>query len=237
MYMILGLAGGLLASTASASFHGNLNYNSPSPRHPNLGINVPAVSHRSLKRDAIAFQPSQLSFTHGIASGDPYPNSVIIWTRIAPSLASSDSNVTVQGPVPLYNHDTESYIKADANPICLEWALRQAAGNSTRSRPVSSGTAYTTGDIDYTVKVRTSFWTFNLATVGRTNSSQVEATGLQPFTTYSYQFTVCGSNKTSPLGRTKTAPAEDADVDQVKLAVFSCSNYRKSSHPEKGHLY
>lgn len=61
-----------------------------------------------------------------------------------------------------------------------------------------------------------------------TDHSQVEATGLRPFTTYSYQFTVCGSNRTSPVGLTKTAPAQDADVGEIKLAVFSCSNYRKS---------
>ncbi|KAL8992197.1 MAG: hypothetical protein Q9169_007285 [Polycauliona sp. 2 TL-2023] len=193
----------LWASLAIASFDGNLNYESPSRRHPNLGINVPIVSTRSYKRAAIAYQPSELNFTHGIASGDPYADSVIIWTRIAPSLASSNSNVTVQGTVPLYNHDTETYIQADANPVCVNWKVMPAAGNSSTS--VASGTAYTTGDIDYTVKV--------------------EAAGLAPFTAYRYQFTVCGSDNASPMGLTKTAPAEDADIDEVKLAVFSCSNY------------
>ncbi|KAL8760804.1 MAG: hypothetical protein Q9184_003027 [Pyrenodesmia sp. 2 TL-2023] len=215
MLATLGL-GALLALPAYASFDGNLNYDSPSRLHPRLGIDVPAVSRRSYKRGAIAFQPSELNFTHGIASGDPYPDSVILWTRIAPSLASSDSNVTVEGTVPLYNHDTEPYIRADANPICVNWRVTQATGNNTgnsiglnSTTPISSGTAYTTGDIDYTV----------------------EATGLAPFTEYNYQFTVCGSNNASPLGRTKTAPAFDADIDQVKLAVFSCSNYRRFSSP------
>ncbi|KAL8972884.1 MAG: hypothetical protein Q9197_002580 [Variospora fuerteventurae] len=193
----------LLALPACASFQGNLNYDSPSRRHPNLGINVPIVSLRSHKRGAVAFQPSQLNFTHGVASGDPYSDSIIIWTRLAPSLQSSDSNVTVQGTVPLYNHDIEPYIQADANPVCVDWKVMQAAGNSNIS--VASGRAYTTGDIDYTVKV--------------------EATGLRPFTAYNYQFNVCGSNNTSPVGLTKTAPAEDADVDELKFAVFSCSNY------------
>ncbi|KAL8783705.1 MAG: hypothetical protein Q9213_004444 [Squamulea squamosa] len=205
MYLLatIGLAA-LLALPIVAFYDGNLNYNSPSRRHSNLGIDVPLVSRRSSKRGTIAYKPSELNFTHGVASGDPYPNSVILWTRVAPSLASSNSNVTVQGPVPLYNHDTETYIKADPNPICVDWKIRQGARNST-GVSVSSGRAYTTSDIDYTVKV--------------------EATGLTPFTSYRYQFTVCGSNNTSPEGLTKTAPAEDADVDQVKLAVFSCSNY------------
>ncbi|KAL8814739.1 MAG: hypothetical protein Q9223_006057 [Gallowayella weberi] len=204
MYLLATVGLAVLSALPTTAFYdGNLNYHSPSRRHPNLGIDIPLVSRRSFKRGAIAFKPSELNFTHGVASGDPYPSSVILWTRIAPSLVSSNSDVTVKGPVPLYNHDTETYIKADANPVCVDWSIRQAASNSTVS--VSSGRAYTTGDIDYTVKV--------------------EATGLTPFTTYRYQFTVCGSSNKSPEGLTKTAPAENADVNELKFAVFSCSNY------------
>lgn len=58
-----------------------------------------------------------------------------------------------------------------------------------------------------------------------TEEKQVEAKNLQPFTTYYYQFNVCGSSKYSPLGRTKTSPDHDDDVSSISLAVFSCSNY------------
>ena len=54
---------------------------------------------------------------------------------------------------------------------------------------------------------------------------QVEAQNLKPYTTYYYQFTVCGSNNTSPLGRTKTTPNADDDVTKIGIAVYSCSNY------------
>ncbi|KAL2255879.1 hypothetical protein VTK26DRAFT_2550 [Humicola hyalothermophila] len=202
----------LSTSPASASFEGNLNYLSPSKRHVNLGINIPLVARRSMKRGNLSYQPSDLSFTHGIASGDPYPHSVILWTRIAPSQASDNSNVTVEGTVALYNHETEEYIKADPNPICVEWKVWEADSAGRRpkkpdhkGRYAAKGTAYTTSDIDYTVKV--------------------EAKGLRPFTSYHYQFTVCGSNNTSPVGRTKTAPSENAHLEELKLAVFSCSNY------------
>ncbi|CAJ2502024.1 Uu.00g048770.m01.CDS01 [Anthostomella pinea] len=201
------IAGSLsLAASVTATFDGNINYASPSRRHASLGIDVPRVARRSsLKRGAVAYMAEELDFTHGVASGDPYSDSVILWTRVAPSLASDASNVTVEGPVALYNHDTETYIKADPSPICVEWAVFPSiAGNGTRD-VVAGGTAYTTSDIDYTVKV--------------------EAAGLQPFTTYNYQFTICDSNKTSPLGRTKTAPPADVDVAELKFAVFSCSNY------------
>jgi alkaline phosphatase D len=57
---------------------------------------------------------------------------------------------------------------------------------------------------------------------------QFEASGLQPFTTYYYQFNVCDSDKASPLGRTKTIPGKTQKVDRnINFAVYSCSNYRK----------
>lgn len=153
-------AGASLLHYVTASFTGNINYHSPSRRteHANLGLHVDHISRRSLKRGNIAYRSSELSFTHGVASGDPYPDSVILWTRVAPYTESDASNVTVEGTVPVYNHDTETYIEADANPICVEWAVwRETAANSTNESyigpVVSSGMAYTTSDIDFTVKV------------------------------------------------------------------------------------
>lgn len=157
----LGLAA-LSAPLVSAAFEGNLNYDSPSRRHENMGIDVPLVTRRTMKRGAVPYKAEELSFTHGIASGDPYADSVILWTRVAPSLASDGSNVTVEGTVDLYNHETDKYIKADPNPICVDWAVWEPTeqtgkgkgkGKGKRQTVVSSGKAYTTSDIDYTVKV------------------------------------------------------------------------------------
>jgi len=203
---ILGLAS-LASSIAldNTRFGDNLNYLSPSRRHDTLGIDISVVSARTLKRGAVPFKPSELNFTHGVASGDPLFDSVILWTRVAPSLASDKSNITVEGTVDLYNHETEHYIKADPNPICVDWRVWDAKDKSGTA--AAKGTAYTTSDIDFTVKV--------------------EAKGLKPFTVYDYAFTICGSNFTSPVGRTKTSPSPGDDLDQVRLAVFSCSNYRE----------
>ncbi|KAH4002861.1 hypothetical protein HBI56_055290 [Parastagonospora nodorum] len=191
-----------LASLTLASFDANLNYQSPSRRHAGLGIDVPKVAKRSLVKRATPWDPAQLNFTHGVASGDPYPHSVILWTRIAPSLEHDRSNVTVSGYVDLYSHETEKYIKASPKPICTEYRV---GTDRNFSSVVDSGTAYTTSDIDFTIKV--------------------EAKNLEPFQTYYYQFTVCGSSNKSPVGRTKTSPNEDDSVSKVGLAVFSCSNY------------
>ena len=148
------VASTLLVAAVSASFEGNLNYNSPSKRHDGLGINVPLVERRSWKRGNVAYAPDDLSFTHGVASGDPWPESVILWTRIAPSNESDASDVTVTGTAPLYNHDNEKYVKADPHPICVEWKVLNSKCANKTENVVASGKAYTTSDIDYTVKVR-----------------------------------------------------------------------------------
>ncbi|EMR71240.1 putative alkaline phosphatase-like protein [Eutypa lata UCREL1] len=204
---ILCLVATTAVSVVSASFHGNLNFASPSRRdaHANLGVDVPRVVANAKRRKRSSnggTPPRNLTFTHGVASGDPYADSVILWTRAAPSTASDRSNATVEGTAALYSHETNAYIKADPDPVCVQWSVFEPSGGGDTA---ASGEAYTTSDIDFTVKV--------------------EATGLKPFTTYNYQFKICGTNTTSPLGRTKTAPTADDDVSDIKLAVFSCSNY------------
>jgi alkaline phosphatase D len=59
--------------------------------------------------------------------------------------------------------------------------------------------------------------------------TQVEATGLTASTQYSYQFENCAdSSNTSPLGKTRTAPAKyGKDLDTQRFAIYSCSNYPK----------
>lgn len=139
-----------LASLVSASFDTNLNYHSPSRRHESLGIDIPKVTKRTLSKRSAPWDPAQLKFTHGVASGDPYPDSVILWTRIAPSLEHDRSNVTVSGTAAFYNHETEKYIAASPNPICVDYRV---GTDGNFSVVVDEGKAYTTSDIDYTVKV------------------------------------------------------------------------------------
>lgn len=63
--------------TVSASFADNLNYGSPSLHHPSLGISIRKVAKRHDK--VVEWDPETLAFTHGVASGDPYERSVILW--------------------------------------------------------------------------------------------------------------------------------------------------------------
>jgi len=116
-------------------------------------------------------------FAHGVASGDPLTDRVILWTRITPG---QDSGAGSTGD------------------IAVGWRL---ATDAAMQQVVATGTATTSARQDFTVKV--------------------DAAGLLPGHVYYYQFEAAAVK--SAVGRTKTLPR--ADVRQVKLAVFSCSNY------------
>ncbi|KUJ82946.1 alkaline phosphatase [Microbulbifer flavimaris] len=119
--------------------------------------------------------PSEVSFPHGVASGDPLQDAVILWTRALPA-ASTQSGV----------------------PIKITWEL---ARDEEFAEVLRRGTAETSAGRDYTIKI--------------------DVQGLEPDTTYYYRFV--GAAEQSQVGRTKTLPT--GGVEQVKLAVFSCSNY------------
>jgi alkaline phosphatase D len=137
-----------LIGVATASWSKNLNYRSPSEHHPSLGLSI----HRIVKRQTVgsSYDPSKLNFTHGVASGDPYPDSVILWTRIAPQSDNDNSNVTVSRFVPLYDHDNEKYVAVSKSPVCVEYKI---ACEKDFQQVVDSGTVFTSSDVDYTIKV------------------------------------------------------------------------------------
>lgn len=66
-----------------------------------------------------------------------------------------------------------------------------------------------------------------LARPEHAHSVHVEVTGLAPGRRYHYRFR--SGDAWSPPGRTCTAPAEDADVPRLRLALASCQHY------EQGH--
>ncbi|KAL1720152.1 PhoD-like phosphatase-domain-containing protein, partial [Schizophyllum commune] len=123
--------------------------------------------------------------------GDPYDTSVLLWTRAAPSSAAStqpDQSV----------------------PICVSYII---SASPDLSSPLNSGSAFTSYDVDFTVKV--------------------EATGLPPDSVLYYQFADCtDAGSVSPLGKTRTLPSPDEPADSVNggdpltLAVYSCSQYQ-----------
>ncbi len=110
------------------------------------------------------------AFQHGVASGDPWPQSVILWTRLSEASAST----------------------------MLRWEVSEAPDFAVL---VTSGMVEASPARDFTAKV--------------------EATGLEPGTTYYYRFVHAEMN--SPIGRTRTAP--EGAIDRLRFAVCSCASY------------
>lgn len=219
MFYHLALGALVAAATVEASLENNLVYRSPSRRHPTLAV---PLSHVWKRQTGEFFTPAEVDFTHGVASGDPYADSVILWTRLAPSKDSVASDLVPDGVVPIYN-GTEG-LAPSSKAACVEFKI---ATDLPMTNVVDQGRAYTTSDVDYTVKVRDLGYLIQVSMSA--NLAQFEANGLKSFTTYYYQFNVCDSEKKSPLGRTKTTPTKNQKVDRsIKLAVYSCANYRES---------
>jgi alkaline phosphatase D len=149
----------------------------------------PPLSRRSLLRGAAAAlvgaalpgcawpedsrDDAGAAFRHGVASGDPLADRVILWTRVTPPGGRADDRVGV------------------AWRIARDPALRDA---------VAEGSATTSGERDFTVKV--------------------DAAGLEPGSAWYYGFRTFGQD--SPVGRTRTAAV--GPTPRLRLAVASCAN-------------
>lgn len=144
-----------------------------------IGGTAAAVGTIAMAGPAVA--APRWGFAHGVASGDPLPDGVIIWTRVTPSPRATPGSGL--GP-----------------PVRVTW---EVATDPSFRRVVRSGTVTTTRELDHTVKV--------------------DVRGLAPATDYAYRFGF--RNQSSPVGRTRTAPAPGADPTRLRFGVVSCSNY------------
>lgn len=120
-----------------------------------------------------------MPYLHGVASGDPLHDRVILWTRI-----TNDGSI-------------------DAQVIPVSYAV---ATDPEFKNVVAKGKTSASLETDFTVKV--------------------DPLLPEPDTTYYYAFEALGY--VSPVGRTRTIPHPDTpatDVDRIRLAVVSCSNY------------
>ncbi len=111
-------------------------------------------------------------FSHGVASGDPLADSVILWTRI-----TSD--------------DPSGF------DVFFEVAL----------------------DPEFTERVAADY--IGPADPARDSTIKIDVEGLEPATTYYYRFWAQGV--ASPIGRTRTAPADASE--QLRFVVCSCSSF------------
>lgn len=157
-----------------------------------LGGAATAAAAPAFVRDPAHAQAAPGPFGHGVASGDPLPDGVVIWTRVTPSAEATPGSGLGQ-------------------PVAVRWAV---GSDDALSDVVASGTVTTSADTDHTVKV--------------------DVRGLDPAATYWYRFEALGQS--SPVGRTRTAPATDQVVDALRVGVVSCSDYQSGYFTAYRHL-
>jgi alkaline phosphatase D len=124
-------------------------------------------------------------FTLGVASGMPRPDSVVLWTRLAPRPHAPGGGMPPQA-------------------VSVRWEL---AEDERFSSGLRRGEA--------------------VAWPEHAHSLHVELGGLASGTTYFYRF--IAGDVTSPVGRTRTAPAPDAAVSRLRLALASCQHYEQGA--------
>jgi alkaline phosphatase D len=120
-------------------------------------------------------------FRLGVASGDPSPGGVSLWTRLAPEPLAEG------GGMP-------------GRDIAVRW---QVASDSRFRHVERSGTVAAVPELAHSV--------------------HVDVRGLRPGRPYYYRFLT--SQDASPIGRTKTAPADRAHVRDLTFAFASCQKW------------
>jgi alkaline phosphatase D len=130
-------------------------------------------------------------FTLGVASGDPLPGGVVLWTRLAPD--------------PLKGGGMGSA------PVDVEWLV---ARDDAMKDVVRSGTSSALAELAHSV--------------------HVDVGGLEPDRVYWYRFRAAGAE--SPIGRTRTAPANGAAPSALRFAFGSCQNYTQGYYTAHANL-
>ncbi|WP_086729008.1 alkaline phosphatase D family protein [Streptomyces carpinensis] len=132
------------------------------------------------------------AFLHGVASGDPLPDGVLLWTRVTPAPEAIPGSGL--GP------DTE-----------VSWVV---ARDKALTNIVAKGSLTATAASDHTVKA--------------------DIRGLEPATDYWFRFSAGGTD--SPVARTRTAPAANANVPGLRFGVVSCANWEAGYFSAYRHL-
>lgn len=149
---------------------------------------LPALAHGAARR--LASLPSD-PFSLGVASGDPLPDSVVLWTRLA--------------------NEVLRQAGADNDAIAVNYELSESPNFS---RILRSGSIAAVPELGHSV--------------------HAEVRGLQPDRSYYYRWQV--GDATSPVGRTRTAPAADTMVREFRFAFASCQQYEHGFYTAYQHM-
>jgi alkaline phosphatase D len=83
-----------------------------------------------------------------VASGDPFPNSVLLWTRAVPLPSDKPSNPS-----------STPFLPDQSVPVCVQFEIAETQSALGGKGVVDSGTAFTSADVDWTVKASDLFIT------------------------------------------------------------------------------
>ncbi|MFB7911460.1 alkaline phosphatase D family protein [Kitasatospora sp. NPDC056076] len=154
-------------------------------------VNLP-----SAHADTPEFAPRLITddpFTLGVASGDPLPDAVVLWTRLAPRPLEPGGGLPPAGSVR------------------VGWEI---ARDERFRRVERRGSVRAHAEFNYAV--------------------HVDVDGLDAARGYFYRFTV--GAWTSPVGRTRTAPARTRRPERTRFAVVSCQAYEDGYFTAYRHL-
>lgn len=156
-----------------------------------FSVNLPAAGTASAA-ELDARKIKEDPFTLGVASGDPLPASVLLWTRLAP----------------------RPYEPGGGLPRARVQVGWEIARDARFSRVVRRGRATAHPEFDHSV--------------------HVDVKGLESDRVLYYRFRT--GSWTSPVGRTRTAPARGARNSALRLAAVSCQAYHDGYFTAYRHL-
>ena len=145
------------------------------------------ASGRFLQNPAFPVSP----FTLGVCSGDPTPDGVVLWTRLAIDPLNG-------GGMP-------------RQALRVEW---EVASDERFERVVRSGRTTASPEWGHSV--------------------HVEVSGLEPHRWYWYRFRA--GEQLSPVGRTRTFPRPQSQVDRLRFAIASCQHYEVGHYTAYRHM-
>ncbi|MDH2393199.1 alkaline phosphatase D family protein [Streptomyces sp. HNM0663] len=157
-----------------------------------FAVDLPGGDEAAAAASADARKLAEYPFTLGVASGDPRPGSVVLWTRLAPRPYEPGSGLP-------------------RAPFRVSW---EVAHDEAFGRIARRGDVLAHPEFDHSV--------------------HVEPDGLDPDRVYCYRFRA--GPWISPVGRTRTAPARDARIRELRLAAVSCQAYYHGYFTAHRHL-
>eukprot|EP00755_Sulcionema_specki_P027615 Sspe_Gene.88141::Locus_60232_Transcript_1_1_Confidence_1.000_Length_2174::g.88141::m.88141/K01113/phoD; alkaline phosphatase D len=150
---------------------------------------------------AYRLDPNTFEFEHGVASGDMTDHWIVLWTRVTPQVPVSRGRVAVEYSI----CEADENGKPPQDFFPPRGAYGRCWGRGGPGCRCRRGVRTTGQYRDFTVKVD----------AGRLRSNKH----------YFYQFRLKGTEKVSDVGATRTLPSRFTRVEEMRYAVFSCSNY------------